>query len=596
MSTKVVRKALAICITLFCALTAACGEGEFAVEVTVRLNGVPIPATLLFDARGYTDAAGVTLESSMQETLNGSSFFAVPDESNRILIVGTPDTELIVASATAYDGTGAVIGGGGEDIPRVDGLARVFLDLSPGAGPDGGSDSGTDSLVVDSGPDLGVDAGSDSATDAGPPPVSACNPVIPTYIVTVVDDELDDPSATGTADVGGAGDLSLREALTIADNTTGLVAIRFDPAVFPPGSGTVIDVGSGTAGTGPLPNIVDDICVDGSGADVVLSGASVVGLHDGLHISGVGNTISAITVVSFSDDGIDIEGNGNTIVNCSIGVVGTTVLGNGSRGIELSDFSGNSIGPGNIVGGNVDDGINIQGSATTVIGNWVGVTPAGAPVPNLDDGIELGSGASGNTVGLMGMGNVVGFNAEDGIVLRDSGTATNAVAYNFVGTSASMDDFGNGGHGILVHLEASFNIIGPSNVIAFNGSSGIRVDGDDGGGTTFQSLANLLTQNEIFSNLGLAISLVNGGNNAMMPPLISTNVGMSVDGVAPMGAFVELFGSNGVNDARCYLGSGAADPSGLFTVALTGANCGTTFVATATDGSGNTSELSGPGP
>ncbi len=91
-------------------------------------------------------------------------------------------------------------------------------------------------------------------------------------VVTTADDELDGGTTVDTvAAAGGAADLSLREAILIANNRGGADQITFDPAVFPATTPQTIAVNAvGTLGV--LPDLLGPAILDGSGAGVIIDG------------------------------------------------------------------------------------------------------------------------------------------------------------------------------------------------------------------------------------------------------------------------------------------------------------------------------------
>src|SRR5205823_14495259 len=78
--------------------------------------------------------------------------------------------------------------------------------------------------------------------------------------------------------------------------------------------------------------------------------------------------------------------------------------------------------------------------------------------------------------------------------------------------------------GVIVEQAASGNTVGgvnagEGNTIAFNGGDGVTVIGSAGGAT-----GNGILQNSIFSNAGLGIALLSGGNGSQSAPVITSVV------------------------------------------------------------------------
>ena len=457
-------------------------------------------------------------------------------------------------------------------------VVAMQLRLSVNAtGTDAGdatSDTGTDGDASDSGPDSG--------TDAGPPPTICPSPGNNTFVVTTADDELDSPGGATLADMGGAADLSLREAIVLSAITPQLDNILFDPAVFPVGGGVTIDV-AGTA----LPPPPGDTCIDGTMAGVVLDGTNLMGALDGLSLDNDNNFIAGIVIQSFPDDGIRIGGDAAIVSGC-------VLLSNGDEGLSIEGGDGSFVGPGNVFGTNATSGIRLGFGATnaTIRGNYLGTDPAGTMLPNGSRGLVIAGGSTGVVVGgpNPGDGNVIGFNLIGGIGLSDAATTGNTIEGNFIGTfdASFVTPMGNGATGVRMDTGTSNNII-RANVIGFNSGPGILADGMGTTGNTF-------TANLIAFNTGVPINVFNGANNMVMPPAITSADATGVAGTAPGTGIVELFCGTGSDPtvlldlALMVSGGGSwsssADPTG----------CGALVLATFTDSGGNTSIVSGGFP
>ncbi|MFQ5857774.1 MAG: right-handed parallel beta-helix repeat-containing protein, partial [Anaerolineae bacterium] len=159
----------------------------------------------------------------------------------------------------------------------------------------------------------------------------------------------------------------------------------------------------------------------------------------------------------------------------------------------------------------------------------------------------------------------------------------NTIFGNHIGTDASgVKKLGNGYYG--VHVVGGFDNSVSSNTIAHNGADGVRVEGS-------AAVRNRITVNSITANGGKGIELLNGGNTELAPPAITNVAGGSVSGTACAGCTVEVF-SDPVDEGQ-YVHSppyALADLSGNWS--WSGAIAGKNVTATATDGAGNTSELS----
>ena len=139
---------------------------------------------------------------------------------------------------------------------------------------------------------------------------------------------------------------------------------------------------------------------------------------------------------------------------------------------------------------------------------------------------------------------------------------------------------------MIVSGGAQQNIIGPDNVIAHNGSGGVRVEGS-------ATLGNTITANSIHSNAGKGIVTADGGNGQLAPPVFSRVAITNAVGTAPANATVEVFSDDG-GQGRVLEGTAIADSSGHFTFTKAVGLAGPRITATAMDAAGNTSEFSMP--
>jgi hypothetical protein len=195
-------------------------------------------------------------------------------------------------------------------------------------------------------------------------------------------------------------------------------------------------------------------------------------------------------------------------------------------------------------------------------------------------GVRVSSGAQANSI----EGNVISSNGGScGLEILG---ARNVVAGNFIGTDATgIMVMGNGNHGICI-VDSSGNHIGPGNVIAHNGGSGIQVSG-------VEATGNTITHNSITANASVGISLVDGGNGGLAAPVITTCTETSISGTAPPDCVIEVF-SDSDAEGKTYEGATVSDGSGVFTFTKPAGWVGPDITATATDSAGNTSAFSPP--
>lgn len=332
----------------------------------------------------------------------------------------------------------------------------------------------------------------------------------------------------------------------------------------------------------------DGTSILGNGAD------GIEAAHTEENIFGPGNVISGNGA-----DGINLSGRSyyNRIIGNVIGTNpdGSTDWGNGKNGIGFYNGPSNNTigGPNasdrNLISGNQQSGVNISGDETNlnkVQGNLIGTDMNGlVAISNQHSGLSLFAGPRENTIGgeTTGEGNIISGNLQSGIWIWGESTSLNHISGNKIGTDATGNaPIPNEQYGIDITNNAPGNNIGPNNIVAYNQSHGVQVNGTG-------AIGNTITQNSIFQNGQLGIDTNNGGNLELAPPEITLI--NSVSGVAPANAVVEIF-SGPDNEGKTYLGQTTADAAGDFM--WPGTPDGPWVTATATDGDGNTSEFSAP--
>ena len=432
---------------------------------------------------------------------------------------------------------------------------------------------------------------------------------------------------------------TLRAALEEANKTPTLDTIQFKPTtsfVFLP--------------TSPLPEIVYPIYLDGitdnpstcptstSAANlrITLSGVNAGADVDGLHLgdSADGSTIKGINIVNFEQYGINvgINSHNNTIICTQIGFANGTNLAmpNGTGIIVLGDntrIGSTNAADRNVISGNIASGINLNVNAadTVVEGNYLGVNSNGDVALGNQWGVLMQGSDSvlGGTDAAAG--NVISGNTQSGIDVGSIGRPSrNQFMYNKIGTDKTgMNPIPNGTFGINLRYRARANtvgtVIGAENIIAFNGSDGVRM-------ADIETQDNSVRFNFIHSNGGLGINLDgvgegvnqvtlndsndtdNGPNGLQNFPLIATaNPSGLVTGSLPTqsGATqtydidvyqVSSCDASGHGEAHSYLGSFTLTGSGgieAFSHTLTIApTTGAYVTMLATNESGSTSEFS----
>jgi len=314
-----------------------------------------------------------------------------------------------------------------------------------------------------------------------------------------------------------------------------------------------------------------DIGGTGTGEGNVISGNTT----NGVHLSG-----TAYAQVYGNKIGTDITGT-LAVRNVESGVL----LNSGAR---YNNVGGGAAGAGNVISGNGDSGVLIEGDEAQynmIHGNWIGTQIDGSgTLPNHHHGVSIVDGFH-NQVGAEGSGegNIIGCNDAHGVSLYNAGL--NTVAGNRIGTRTSTGvSLGNSRGGVRLTADAEHNTIGPDNTISHNGGSGVLVsDGSD---------RNTITQNSIFENTGRGISLGTyypRGNEWLIEPIISGSERTWAEGVACPRCTVEVF-SDDDNEGEVYHGTVTASAIGEWRWEGWRSRFG--IFATATDSVGNTSEFS----
>ncbi|HMY75683.1 MAG TPA: Calx-beta domain-containing protein, partial [Blastocatellia bacterium] len=173
-----------------------------------------------------------------------------------------------------------------------------------------------------------------------------------------------------------------------------------------------------------------------------------------------------------------------------------------------------AVGGGNVVSGNNQYGIWIDGAASTgnqVRKNYVGTTANGlSALGNFNCGLLIGS--ADNVIGGMQaeLGNIISGNVEYGLFINGPNAAGNQVQRNAIGVNANGAALGNGFDGVTL-ISCTGNTIGgagTANVIAYNGRNGVTVASN---GNT----ANAILNNALFANgaLGIDLAPLDGAGN-----------------------------------------------------------------------------------
>lgn len=292
-------------------------------------------------------------------------------------------------------------------------------------------------------------------------------------------------TVTNVADSGPG---TLRSAITNANATPGSDFIHFNLT----GTGPFT-----IAPLSPLPALTDPVVIDGTtqpgyaGLPLLrLNGTAAGAASSGFRLeSGAsGSTIRGLSIIAFSRYGVEVVGGAsNVIAACHLGVDvdGLTPVAN-SGGVFLKGATdcivgGETPGAGNVISGNLDDGVYLEDhGGHRVLGNFIGVGVGGTNrVANRKQGVRIRS-SSNNLIGGVtpAARNIISANGENGVAIDEPGSSNNVVQGNFIGLNApGTATLGNTNHGVLLSLRARANTIGGAAPGAGNVISGNRLSG-----------------------------------------------------------------------------------------------------------------------
>ncbi len=310
-----------------------------------------------------------------------------------------------------------------------------------------------------------------------------------------------------------------------ANNLSGIFITSGSAANVIQGNFIGVDATGGSA----LGNATNGVSVNSAGQNVI-GGAT----------AGAGNIISGN-----ASDGIVIFGtgaSGNLVQGNYIGtdVTGQTALANQINGVHIQSqgnmVGGTGAGAGNLISGNAQDGVFLDGAAAAnnlLQGNRIGTTASGTTgLMNLHAGVGI-SGAPGNTIGgtAAGAGNLISANAtasgDAGIYLIGAGATANVIQGNRLGTDITgTAGLGNTHEGIYLERAPSNTIGGTApgagNIISANKTRGIYLVSALGNviqgnliGTAGDGLSNLgNVYHGVECDVGSSSTVIGGAGNA----------------------------------------------------------------------------------
>ncbi len=237
---------------------------------------------------------------------------------------------------------------------------------------------------------------------------------------------LDITGFSGTAIVLNTGGSNIIENNFIGTDTTGAAADG--------------NAGGGIAVYGSPSNQIIQNVISGNGFTTgTANGAAAVYIAN----AGTNGNIVAGNFIGTDKTGMSAIANGGVGVYVAGGAENTRI---GAKGENVVNDAAER----NIISGNTYEGVVIQGTSsganttgTIVAGNYIGTNYLGSGIlANGSDGIFIDGGAQSNRIGVNGSDfdaageeNVISGNVGQGVALSDSGTSSNVVAGNLIGTN-----------------------------------------------------------------------------------------------------------------------------------------------------------------
>jgi hypothetical protein len=330
---------------------------------------------------------------------------------------------------------------------------------------------------------------------------------------------------------------SLRQAILDANaNTTQANTIIFD--IQGQGPHTIRPLS-------PLPTITNPVTIDATsqpgyaGTPLIELDGSMVPFANGFTIAADNSVVRGLDIIRFNT-GVSLQGDGDRIEGSYLGTdpTGTQALGN-FTGILISGsddlVGGTAAGAGNLISGNQQYGVWINGGSNVVQGNTIGTDVTGTQPLSNDTGVAIIG--SDNLVGGTdaGAGNLISGNRSGGVGINGN---NNVVQGNLIGTDITgTQSLGN----ILgVFITGSGNLVGGTDARASNLISGNNL----AAGVTIEGSNNVVQGNQIGTDItgtqplgngsGVVILLGSdnliGGTDAGAGNLISgnTNAGIAI--------------------------------------------------------------------
>ena len=354
-----------------------------------------------------------------------------------------------------------------------------------------------------------------------------------------------------------ANDCTLREAINAANFNEGMDLIAFN---IPAEGVRTISIAS------ELPPITDPIIIDGytqpganpntlavgnnAAIQIELDGDSCDGLcSQALLVSSGGSTVKGLAIHGNFNNGIEVNGSGSTIAGNFFGLNAAGIAnGIAASGVYLNNTSNNTVGgtipaDRNVISNNRDGVFIAAGVADAtnniIAGNYIGTNIQGtAAMGNTQRGIFVGS------FGFMASdntisSNLISGNGHFGVLLRDGNVTDSFIAGNQIGVNADNSDALPNGRSEL-----------PDDGLAgTDARAGVYVAGSN---NIISGATRGVTGNIIAFNAGAGISVASGTGNTIRGNTIFLNDGLGIDLAGDSVTFNHIGFVAGPNDYQNY--------------------------------------------
>jgi CSLREA domain-containing protein len=226
------------------------------------------------------------------------------------------------------------------------------------------------------------------------------------------------------------------------------------------------------------------------------------------------------TNISVLGNYIGLASDGTALGNTSHGI---DIIGD----VSATSVGSTSTGGRNVISNNGGDGVYIDDSNTVeVIGNYIGTDHTGEiDRGNTGDGVSILNGSTNNTVGgtTSAERNIISGNGDNGIEINGATSTSNAVSGNYIGTDDDgAQDLGNTFSGVRVRLSPA-NTIGGSvsgsgNTTSGNNESGIFITGETADGNIVSGNISGLTADGTVAlgNTDDGVNIYEGADNTII--------------------------------------------------------------------------------